>query len=1370
MTLNTNKHEENAETKKEQTVDLNNLKNSENKMEEENSNNKETNNENNENNNTDSETDAKPEPTQKKDSSVKKNTCEECQKNKKNLVNALKHIKTLQGNSTKLLEFYEKIKKEKNVLEENDKKYKVEVTSLHEKIKLQEVEKQKLNELLLKSQNEISELKKKSNYTQISMSATNEEIKEENLKLKENIENLENKYKLSQKEIEKYKIDFSNYRDQVKNQQRINKDKINIYEKELKDFREIKADYEKELKKNKVLNEKIIQLENTINELKTNEMKKKINEKDDNNINNTNNTNNNKNNNNSNNSNNNNGNDDVINSNYKEMEIKLWKLNNTVTELEQKRMQMELEKNLLFQENLRLSEKIKKMTNLQINNLVDKEKDNNNNSNKDLKNDTSLSSSSLSSNNSNSSISTSFDSHHHQQQQQQKLKEKDKIIEEEKKKYEKTKNELNEKIDQINLYKRLIEKKTKEIRNLNKDITNLEEKYSNLKDKNSKLEDEFDSKLEKIENKYHDEIESFKYTLKHKEILHQKEKLSLFGIITRQQVEIDDFKNSNNNIMKDEDMDISPPLSIYETKESSYQHHYDSLNDRTKFKVNKRINDEREDDRVSKFKKIKHDESNQKQQQHHQDSNKDKEKEKLKNKDKDKEKEKEKEKEKLNHKKKKEDSNTQMINDNDLSDTLFDDTDDNIEISSSKKFDVESSNGRGDEDVESMLSNSPKKELILNEELINNNQSINREISSQDKKNTTPISPNQKKRLKAIISIKKRISNKKYIDLILENKEKNNILEIILNKSVDITDLKHRIPVFEQFSENVNTVMQCLKQHYHKYTSTSSMISPPQMFVPQMWEKRDSSEIPNTTNSNTSNTSNSLSSKKLSKDKDNNNEKREESSYDQSYGNNEFIIRLPYYLPYPEKQALFLIWMLYQYSGKKFIDTILSSLSNDIVLIKHSTKDYPYLCCITRAFILLCKNLNDYERARVFCFDLLRESSHGSEIMIHIFANIAKAWPILLNYSSLLEPISRTSPPSVAAAMDEKIKSFEIFSDESHTILNRKDSTSSNLSTSSSSSSLSSSSSTSSSSSSSSNKEKEKDLKNEGEQQQEDQEQEQEQDKNVKKEIVRNEGTENPEDYKIRRKVKMVVRLFYQSFEVIICWLYLNMCMERKIDLNHVSVKYLYNIFIKEWKWKQPESTTADLASFIQKLLNLLEDKEIIECIKNIDLINLPSSPPPLTSSQRQKEVFASIIRIHLLKSFELICSCFEWSYCHNYVIKVHLWKKLDSDISGYIIELIGKISRSKLTMITEAREGLDTWRSNFSQALSAEQTPLYVQISLVKSIFDIFQGQVEELKPVILWYNKLSKETKKLISPPLLYEIETYKKQYEKELKSLNL
>jgi len=37
--------------------------------------------------------------------------------------------------------------------------------------------------------------------------------------------------------------------------------------------------------------------------------------------------------------------------------------------------------------------------------------------------------------------------------------------------------------------------------------------------------------------------------------------------------------------------------------------------------------------------------------------------------------------------------------------------------------------------------------------------------------------------------------------------------------------------------------------------------------------------------------------------------------------------------------------------------------------------------------------------------------------------------------------------------------------------------------------------------------------------------------------------------------------------------------------------------------------------------------------------------------------------------------------------------------------------------MITEAREGLDTWRSNFSQALSAEQSN-YKLIHYIKLIY----------------------------------------------------
>ena len=55
--------------------------------------------------------------------------------------------------------------------------------------------------------------------------------------------------------------------------------------------------------------------------------------------------------------------------------------------------------------------------------------------------------------------------------------------------------------------------------------------------------------------------------------------------------------------------------------------------------------------------------------------------------------------------------------------------------------------------------------------------------------------------------------------------------------------------------------------------------------------------------------------------------------------------------------------------------------------------------------------------------------------MIHIFANIAKAWPYLLNYSSLQETLPpRNSTTAEMIAADEKLKSYELFNDEPYTI------------------------------------------------------------------------------------------------------------------------------------------------------------------------------------------------------------------------------------------------------------------------------------------------------------------------------------------------
>jgi len=185
----------------------------------------------------------------------------------------------------------------------------------------------------------------------------------------------------------------------------------------------------------------------------------------------------------------------------KEMEIKLWNLNNTVQELEQKRMQMELEKNLLFKENLRLTEKLKNVSSTSqkflVGTTITKDECHNKESSLD-----------------NSSVGSEIPS-----------KEDRMDLDYNHDKYDQMKKELNEKSDQLNHYKRLIEKKTKEIHSLNKKITNLEEENAELNSEKVKLENNFDIKLEKIRNQYQAEITTYKNTLKYKTELHQKEKV-----------------------------------------------------------------------------------------------------------------------------------------------------------------------------------------------------------------------------------------------------------------------------------------------------------------------------------------------------------------------------------------------------------------------------------------------------------------------------------------------------------------------------------------------------------------------------------------------------------------------------------------------------------------------------------------------------------------------------------------------------------------------------------------------------------------------------------------------------------------------------
>jgi len=155
-------------------------------------------------------------------------------------------------------------------------------------------------------------------------------------------------------------------------------------------------------------------------------------------------------------------------------------------------------------------------------------------------------------------------------------------------------------------------------------------------------------------------------------------------------------------------------MSIYEPKESSRHELFEREKSNTlkvNTKLSKRTNNEREDDPSSKSKKLKYDETSIKQPNNKLSSSL-------------------KEKEKLNNRKKKEDNSNYHQNtpiDNDLSDTLIDDTD--LTENISKKYETIEMDEETNED-ESNISGSPKRDLILNDDLINSGQSIN-DSSSQ---------------------------------------------------------------------------------------------------------------------------------------------------------------------------------------------------------------------------------------------------------------------------------------------------------------------------------------------------------------------------------------------------------------------------------------------------------------------------------------------------------------------------------------------------------------------------------------------------------------------------------------------------------------
>jgi len=159
-------------------------------------------------------------------------------------------------------------------------------------------------------------------------------------------------------------------------------------------------------------------------------------------------------------------------------------------------------------------------------------------------------------------------------------------------------------------------------------------------------------------------------------------------------------------------MNIKHSLSLHETDDILHKplEKDNTLTINTKF--NKRTNDEIEDGHLSKSKKPKYDEINQKNSKLLSHKEKERDKEKSNN---------------SNNRKKKEDPMNYTPDDHDLSDTLSDDPD--LNETSPKKYEPMEEGGGGDEDEsnenESSESSSPKRDLVLNDELINSGQSIN---------------------------------------------------------------------------------------------------------------------------------------------------------------------------------------------------------------------------------------------------------------------------------------------------------------------------------------------------------------------------------------------------------------------------------------------------------------------------------------------------------------------------------------------------------------------------------------------------------------------------------------------------------------------
>ncbi|RHZ78124.1 hypothetical protein Glove_167g81 [Diversispora epigaea] len=124
-----------------------------------------------------------------------------------------------------------------------------------------------------------------------------------------------------------------------------------------------------------------------------------------------------------------------------------------------------------------------------------------------------------------------------------------------------------------------------------------------------------------------------------------------------------------------------------------------------------------------------------------------------------------------------------------------------------------------------------------------------------------------------------------------------------------------------------------------------------------------------------------------------------------------FLIRIPAVLPQKETNVLLFLWFLFsEFPTSRLLDKVFSWANEKTLLAGINSDeifDLGYFCRLCRVYVTLCRAVNDLQRARIFCYDILREKTNYQFIQ-YLFVNIARIWPVILKIpkSSYANPFS----------------------------------------------------------------------------------------------------------------------------------------------------------------------------------------------------------------------------------------------------------------------------------------------------------------------------------------------------------------------------